>query len=959
MKPRTITGVFIAFLLLQLPLGAMEGDPLEVVVFSNLDGGRIEVMPLLDDAEMEIFRDASVRMRIHYPDGKMETINDKLAGAGTTPSVKAAITPVAAWHPNTPALYNLEIQLVGRDGSTREGSRRFGMRKLESRDGRFHVNNKPFYVRACGHESEYNKYCQTDNRAAIEERLRQVKKYGFNTVRHHSHVPSETYLQVADELGLFVQMEYNRYAKALETDPASPLFEPIRGNWTEMILRGRLHPSTFIYSMGNEIYTNDPVTVAGMNVLYDLAKTLDPGVLVLNRSGSNPFNDDHGKYDLIERPIGEYEHTAEFAREAFMLYLRGDRKGRSDRVPIIAHEYPLVASYPNVALAHRYGEMPAWMKKTLENARAHGLEHLLPLYVKNSEAIQAICRREMLEEARKFRELDGYSMLRFTDCTGMVSGVVNDFADPKNVTAEEFLRTNGETVLLCTWNRRVFHHGDRMETTLEISHHGTEPFSAPRCHWLLMNGPQVLERGTFDSVHVNAVDVAEIGKISIPIPKLPRPAKLILRVYLPDTLPLIENEWAAWAFPREILSPEKQAQVALWDPAKRMGKYTAFYPGFHYVHTKEWKLPDGEPTFGLIIADRWQESFFTAIENGGRIWIVSDKVWPWPEEVGIFGMHLARMVPEQQAPPHFPELDENLTKWLTICSNSEPRQGNSGTLIYPHPALKDFPHDGFCDMQFWPLIYRAKSLKLDEFPPGIDPLIRAIDSYHRGRSKGYMVELAVGRGRLFVSTLNFTQTVERCPAAAYLFNSILEYLTGPDWNPPVHVSVAELRTMLAGYEDKKPALFDELGIRYATHWKKRLSKAEMLVLPIHEAAGADPDRIGVHWEYAQTQWYLAAKPGEALSWDFENKTEAEFQCFVYTGSPLENVPLDIQLDEQEPQRLVFPGSAGFNTFQELDLKIGVLKPGKHTLRLFIPATAPTKEGTCLFLRDVELRALEK
>lgn len=956
MKKMKIFGVFFLFLL-SLFLSGGNIELMDIVVFSDIDREVIEVVLYLND-DAVTFQDAVVRGAIDYPDGKREMFKSRSDASGNRISALINIDPVIPWHPVTPSLYRLEIEIETENGNILKGSRRFGMRKLETRGSRIYVNNKPFFARICGHEAEYRNYCRSDNRQAIEKRLRQVKKYGFNTVRHHSHAPSETYMRVADEIGLFVQMEHNRYRTPLNVKPDSEEFIPLKKSWEEIIHLGRRHPSTFIYSMGNEIYCNDPVTVASMNALYDMAKEMDPGVLVLNRSGGNPLNDEYGKYDLIERPIGEYEHTAQFARNAFELYLRGDRKGRSSEFPIIAHEYPLVASYPNIALAGRYGDTPSWMQKTINNAYQHGLEHLLPLYAENSEAVQAMCRREMLEEARKFPELDGYSMLRFTDCTSMVSGVVNDFADPKNVSAEEFLRTNGETVLLCTLNERTFYYGDLVEAVIKISHHGQDPFTAEESRWYLMNGPQVLARGTFDSVEVGAVDVASVGSVSLQVPELHAPARLTLRAELPGTVPLIINEWYIWAFPQKTLSFRKQEQVILWDPAHRMKKYSDIFPGFRYITDIEWPHVPDDTASSLIISDRWQEPFFSALENGARIWIISDKVWPWPEEIGIFGMHITRMDPEKQAPPIFPEIDEPLTKWMTICSNPEYRHGNSGTIIYPHPVLKDFPHEGFCDMQFWPMIYRAKSLKLDEFPYGIDPVIRAIDSYHRGRSKGYMVELQAGKGKLFISTLNFTQMIDRSVSTEYFFNSVLEYLLSDGWMPPVSIPLSELREILAGYEKKKPALFDELGLRYDTHWQRQIMVDELIVLPIYEAVGADNSRMDIHWEYAQTLWYFSAAPGDTLSWNFENRIDGEFQCDFFVGSSLENTEFEIQIDDREPLKVIFPGSTGFNDFGRITLDLGLLSPGKHTLSLFVPENAPVKDGRSFAIRDIEVKTLK-
>jgi len=956
---KIITSAVVLMILVSAALAqnAKQRSIQDIFILSDIDRGQIEIRVWLDEEAASRFQNAKVDIIVEYPDGskrKSSGIKFSPSAAGFYSSLAVNIDPVILWHPKTPNLYRLEMTFHAADGSPlASATQRFGMRKFETRGARFYINNKPFYFRVCGHEPE--EFLEKLDRKGIVKRLTQVKRYGFNAVRHHSHVPSDTYLEVADEVGLLIQMEIGG---RIGTDPASDRFLESKKDWVSMIERGRRHPCTYIYSMGNEIYKNDPGLIRCQNLLYDLAKEMDPSVLVLNRSGSNPFNDDLGKYDLIERPIGEYEHVAEFAREAFMLYLRGERKGRSDEFPIIAHEYPLVASYPNPALAAKYDEEPFWLKLTVENARKNGLEHLLADFVRNSEKIQTLCRKEMLEEARKFRELDGYSMLRFTDRMERISGVVDDFADPKNVTAEEFLRTNGETALLCTWNGRSFWYGDTLEATLEISHHGPKPYSAQKCQWWLMNGPQVLAEGAFEHVSVGAVDVAEIGKINVLIPELLKPAKLTLRAALPESPTYINNEWFFWAFPKDTVKPVVQKKVTLWDPRKRMKTYLDVYPDIHYVDDENWKVTSGESR--LLITDSWQESFYDFLKSGGSIWIISDKSWPWPEEIGIFGLHITHFIPYDQAPPVFPELNEHCTKWPTICSNSKSRYGNSGTLIYSHPALENFPHEGFCDLHFWPMIYRAKSLQLDRFPRGTEPLIRTIDNYYRGRSKGYMVELGVGRGKVFVSTLNLTQSFPWAVATRYMFDQLLRYLTGPDWRPSISMTSEELRKMIEDFAvelaAREPLTHDEMPARYTTRWKWLLSTYELIILPIYEAKGVDEDRLAVHYEYAQTQWYLNARAADILTWEFENKTEGDFFCTLDLASPLKNIVLHIQIDDRKAQKLEFQGSDGWEHFVPVEFPITGLPPGKHKLTLLVPEDAPTLAGRTLQIRDAELRA---
>lgn len=931
----------------------------DVFILSDIDAGRIEVRLWFKNGERQIPADLSVRASILDPFGEsihVEDIPVQNPEKGDYRYFTVDIDPVYTWEPANPRLYHIDMTFLKGDRRLAAASRRFGMRKFESRGGRFFVNNNPFFIRFCAGEGG----CGSDDldRMGVLKRLTEAKRYGFNAVRHHSHVPTETYLEVADEVGLLIQMEIHG---KVGNDPQSDRFRDSTRDWIRMIERGRTHPCTFVYGVGNEIYKNDPGLIESQDILYDLAKEMDPSVLVLNRSGSNPLNDAFGKFDLIERPIGEYEHVAEFAREAFELYLRGDRKGRCDEFPIIAHEYPLVASYPNVELSYKYDEEPSWIATTRENARKYDLEHLFPEYVKYSEKIQNLCRKEMLEEARKFPELDGYSMLRFVDCGSRISGVVDDFADPKSVTAEEFLRTNGDTVLLCSWNKRSFRFGETLEAKIEISHHGPEPYTAPKCRWWLMNGPKVIDRGKFKGASVDPVKVSEIGTIRLAIPNMKKACKLTLRADLPDTRPYINNEWYFWAFPNEKVEDELQSKMVIWDPRNRLKTYLDQYPGIEYSNDKTWKPSEGENR--VVITDSWQEEFYAFLDRGGRLFMISDKSWPWPEEIGIFGLHITKFIPEHQAPPVFPELNEHCAKWLTVCSNTKVRYGNSGTIIYPHPLMDSFPHEGFCDLQFFPMIYRAKSLQLEYFPTGTQPIIRTIDNYHRGQSKGYMAELRVGEGRVFVSTLNLTQSFPRATATRYMFDRILRYLNSSDFDPEIVVSKEELRDMIEDFakilKERKPLIHDEMPARYSTRWKWLLSPYELIPLHSYQAEGLDQERLDVHFEYAQTQWYYKARPGDELSWKFMNKTEGDFKGVLYLAGPLKNLDLSLRIDEQASQTVRYPGSDSWEHFIPVEFTVKDLKEGGHKLTLTLSPDLPEKEGATVNIRDIELTGTER
>ncbi len=693
-----------------------------------------------------------------------------------------------AWSPDDPVLYRAQVSLADFRGL--EAGRRtvtFGFRTFERRGNTLLFNGRPFFMR--GFAGEYlvsgDHGCTTTDEAYIRKRIRTARDYGFNAERHHSHFPTETYLAIADELGLLQQLEiHGRLRKGVD----SPEYEETRLTWERMTRLGRRHVSVAINSMGNEVYQNEPGLIEAMDRLYEIAKSMNPAALVLNRSGSLPGNDAAGRYDLIERPIGEYEHDGALAAAAFEAYLRGSRAGRASEFPMIAHEYPLASAYPRLDKAALYPSVPAWFRAAEEKARLGGYLDEMPRYARNSEAIQWRVIKQMIEAARSFPELAGYSMLRLNDTGSMVGGILDDFSNPKSVSAAEFRKVNGPAILLAKPGRRTFRPGDRFETSILLSQHDDQPMKGT-LEWRLgewARGERAIQTPGFGVFP--GPTIAEV------VPDVTAPKRLELQARLDS----VANAWDFWVFPAVRNAAE---QFAVLDPGNRLGSVTKLFPRARKVQAA--------PQDGLLLTDSWPDWMDSYLEAGGRLLLLSDKNWREPEEMGNHGTHLAFFT--SRAPVALPELDEILTHWLTIPSNYDRRWGNSGTVIQPHPALGDFPHEGFCDSQFVSLIRRAKSFWLDRFPSRPQPIIRAIDNFWHGNSKAYLVEFRVGNGRVLATTLNFTQQLSKAPEADYLLLQLVRYALGSRFEPVASYSSEDLRRSRLAFAQELPALLKKIG----------------------------------------------------------------------------------------------------------------------------------------------------
>ena len=84
--------------------------------------------------------------------------------------------------------------------------------------------------------------------------------------------------------------------------------------------------------------------------------------------------------------------------------------------------------------------------------------------------------------------------------------------------------------------------------------------------------------------------------------------------------------------------------------------------------------------------------------------------------------------------------------WNTAWTNDMPPQ-TLGVLVDPdHPLFTRFPTEYHSDWQWWELTARAGALVIDDLPPGLEPLVRPIDTWFRSHRLALLFEARVGQG---------------------------------------------------------------------------------------------------------------------------------------------------------------------------------------------------------------------
>ena len=122
--------------------------------------------------------------------------------------------------------------------------------------------------------------------------------------------------------------------------------------------------------------------------------------------------------------------------------------------------------------------------------------------------------------------------------------------------------------------------------------------------------------------------------------------------------------------------------------------------------------------------------------------------------------------------------------------------GNTATVIADHPALADFPHDGWCDMQFYRMFENGYCAVFDQTAPlQFDPIIEVVNSYKTVIRQSVLFAFQVGRGKAVVCTLNMDGDN---PEKRAFLSSILSYMNSNQFVPKQTITVAQAEQFLLG-----------------------------------------------------------------------------------------------------------------------------------------------------------------
>ena len=176
------------------------------------------------------------------------------------------------WSAEYPNLYRLSITLLDGKKVIESVCTKIGFREVKIKDGLLMVNGQKIYLRGANrHELDPDRG-RTVSRELMIKDIILMKKYNINAVRT-SHYPNHPmWIELCDELGIYLYDEANIECHANHSLSNNPDWQSAyldRG--MSMVYRDKNHPSVIVWSMGNE--SGDGVN---FQALYAAIKKFDP-----------------------------------------------------------------------------------------------------------------------------------------------------------------------------------------------------------------------------------------------------------------------------------------------------------------------------------------------------------------------------------------------------------------------------------------------------------------------------------------------------------------------------------------------------------------------------------------------------------------------------------------------------------------------------------------------------------
>lgn len=237
----------------------------------------------------EFFLESDNEIEVILKEGE-KTIASRKASCVNGTMLVLPVRKMKLWSPENPFLYDIVYRIKDKQGNLLDEVTSYvGMRKIHTADGKFYLNNQPYFLRLVLDQGYYPDGIWTaPSDEALRKDIQLGKDAGFNGARLHQKVFEERYHYWADKLGYLTWSESASWAMNHDDELAARNFI---AEWTEVVIRDRNHPSIVTWTPFNESWGAGNVVYPRLvRDVYRITKAIDP---------TRPINDASGDKHIL------------------------------------------------------------------------------------------------------------------------------------------------------------------------------------------------------------------------------------------------------------------------------------------------------------------------------------------------------------------------------------------------------------------------------------------------------------------------------------------------------------------------------------------------------------------------------------------------------------------------------------------------------------------------------------
>jgi len=295
---------------------------------------------------------ATVRVRLACGAAEGVRARFTLSGHGAPVSVEAAVASgraeaelrvpkPALWAPGSPNLYELTAELLRGGAAFDSYALSVGIRTVAVDGDRLLLNGQPVHLKGFGRHEDFPVTGRGLVPAVAVRDFEMMRWTGANSFRTSHYPYSEETMDLADRLGFLVIDETPAVGLFFKQNGLTRRLEVCRGYVEELIRRDRNRPSVIAWSLANEPNSRNAEAGPFFRVLFDLAKSLDPGrpVTVVSHVGVDEEAFSFCDLVCLNRYYGWYTQQGNIGEGCLKLSRELDDLHAKFRKPVLLTEF--------------------------------------------------------------------------------------------------------------------------------------------------------------------------------------------------------------------------------------------------------------------------------------------------------------------------------------------------------------------------------------------------------------------------------------------------------------------------------------------------------------------------------------------------------------------------------------------------------------------------------------------